>query len=38
MNEVELKKRIIEAVQQKPKDGLKSSHDTAASSMSQIGG
>lgn len=38
MNEVEIKKRIIEAVQQKPEDGLKSSHDTAASSMSQIGG
>jgi cyclic pyranopterin phosphate synthase len=38
MNEEEIKKRIIEAVQQKPKDGLKSSHDTAASSMSRIGG
>jgi cyclic pyranopterin phosphate synthase len=38
MNEEELKKWIIEAVQQKPKDGLKSSHDTAASSMSRIGG
>lgn len=38
MNEEEIKQRIIEAVQQKPKDGLKSSHDTAASSMSQIGG
>ncbi|UWX58295.1 GTP 3',8-cyclase MoaA [Chlorobaculum sp. MV4-Y] len=38
MNEEEIKKWIIEAVQQKPKDGLKSSHDTAASSMSRIGG
>lgn len=36
--EEELKKLINEAVQQKPKDGLKSSHDTAASSMSRIGG
>ncbi|RXK85090.1 GTP 3',8-cyclase MoaA [Chlorobaculum sp. 24CR] len=38
MNEEEIKQRIVEAVQQKPKDGLKSSHDTAASSMSRIGG
>jgi cyclic pyranopterin phosphate synthase len=36
--EEELKKKIIEAIQQKPKDGLKSSHDTATSSMSRIGG
>jgi len=36
--EEELKKRMIEAVDQKPKDGLKSSRAAAASSMSRIGG
>jgi cyclic pyranopterin phosphate synthase len=34
----ELRKRILEAVRQKPKDGLKSRNDNAVTSMSQIGG
>ena len=38
MSEEELKNRVADAVRQKPKDGLKSSHDTPASSMSRIGG
>lgn len=38
MDEEEMKKRILEAVSQKPQDGLKTSHSTAASSMSRIGG
>lgn len=38
MDEEEIRKRIIEAVQQKPKDGLKSGRDNAVSSMSSIGG
>jgi cyclic pyranopterin phosphate synthase len=38
MDEEEIRKRIVEAVQQKPKDGLKSGHDNAVSSMSRIGG
>jgi cyclic pyranopterin phosphate synthase len=37
-DEEEIRKRIVEAVQQKPKDGLKSGHDNAVSSMSRIGG